>query len=311
MYIEPAPIALFTYKRLSTLKKTIESLIQNEFADKSELFVFSDGPKDDKDYGQVMEVRKFLKTISGFKRVEIIERERNVGLAENIEDGISQVVNQYGKVIVLEDDLVASPYFLKFMNLGLTIYENVEKVMCISGYSYPIRKEGLPDTYFLQDGQTWGWATWKRAWRFYERNPEKLIKTFDKEMIRRFDFNNSGQYWIQVELNYKGKLKTWGIFWTAAIFLNNGLTLFPRDSLVQHIGKGGTHFGYSDVFDVELSQKSEWTFPEQVEENKLARHRVEEFLNSLKPPLWRRVLSKVVPDSMVFKRFTFKVTVRR
>ncbi|MCX7953794.1 MAG: glycosyltransferase [Bacteroidales bacterium] len=290
-----APVVLFTYNRLDYLKQTIEHLKENVYANESSLYIFSDGPKDEKDELKVKEVRKYLKSICYFKELHIIERQYNIGLAENVIDGVTTIVNLFDKVIVLEDDLITSRYFLKFMNEALDFYADIPKVMCISGYNCPIEIEGLPELFFVQDGQTWGWATWKRAWSLYERNPEKLIKTFTKSMIKRFDFNNSGQYWYQVVKNYEGTLKSWGIFWSATIFLNDGLTLFPRESFVNHIGKKGTNFGNVNFYDVKISEKQSWTFPTQIEENCIARKRIEKFLHSVKSPWWIRLLKSLIP----------------
>lgn len=128
-------------------------------ARESEHFIFSDGPKNEEAVAKVKEVREYLKTIDGFKKITIIERDRNWGLANNIIDGVTEIVNEYGKIIVLEDDLVTSPYFLRFMNEALEMYKDEERVFGITGYAYPIKKDGLPSTFFMKDGGCWGWAT--------------------------------------------------------------------------------------------------------------------------------------------------------
>ena len=237
------------------------------YAEQSQLFIFSDGPKTEKDEPKVKEVRKYLKTIKGFKNIEIIERDKNWGLANNIIDGVTKIVNEYGRIIVVEDDTFTSPYFLKYMNEALSKYEDKEKVMHISGYMYPIKKEGLPDTFFLKPTSCWGWATWERAWKFFERNPQKQITALSKEQIKDFNLNNSYDYWAQVVLNYKGKLHTWAIFWYLSVYLRGGLSLHPRESLTKNIGAdgSGTHFsGEASIFDVELTDKDSWEFPEKI-----------------------------------------------
>lgn len=292
-----APIVLFTYNRLWHTIQTVEALKKNELADQSDLFIFSDGPKNEEDEEKVKQVREYLRTIKGFKRITIIERDRNFGLANNIIDGVTRIVNEYGKIIVLEDDLITSPYFLKFMNEALEKYKDEEKVMHISGYMYPIRKGGLPNVFFLKPTSCWGWATWKRAWQFFERNPEKQIKALNKKQIKDFNLNHAYNYWEQVRLNYDGKIKTWAIFWYLSMYLKDGLSLHPRDSLVQNIGHdaSGIHCGKSEYFKVEFSRKDKWDFPNEIKEHFLARKSLEEFFNKIKPPLWRRVLSRVVP----------------
>jgi hypothetical protein len=296
-----SPIVLFVYNRLWHTRQTIEALQKNELAGESEIFIFSDGPKKEEDISKVQGVREYVKTIKSFKKVTIIEREKNYGLATNIIDGVTKIVNKYGKIIVLEDDIVTSPYFLKYMNKALEFYEDKEKVMHISGYMYPIKTEGLPDTFFLKPTSCWGWGTWQRAWKYFERDPQKQIHLLDKEQINDFNLNNSYDYWSQVVLNYESKLYTWAIFWYLSVYLKGGLCLHPRESLAQNIGTdgSGTHLsGKTNVYDVTISYKDTWAFPVEIEENQLARKRLEEYFNSIKPPLWRRMIGKVIPTKV-------------
>ena len=129
-----SPILLFTYNRPLHTEKTLEALRGNYLSSESELYVFSDGYKSESDKGDVMRVREIIRSIDGFKKVHIHEQPRNVGLAGNIIEGVTKIVNEFGKVIVLEDDLVTSPYFLTFMNEGLERYENEERVGHIQGF---------------------------------------------------------------------------------------------------------------------------------------------------------------------------------
>ena len=166
-----APVVLFVYNRHGLLRATVEALRRNDLAKESELFIFSDAARIPSHENDVAKVRKYIKKINGFKKITIIERGRNWGLAKNIIDGVSSIVNKYGRVIVVEDDLVTSRYFLRFMNEALKRYDKVPKVMHISGYIYPINKAALPSTFFLL-GKTscWGWATWKRAWKYFDND---------------------------------------------------------------------------------------------------------------------------------------------
>lgn len=276
-----APIVLFTYNRLWHTKQTIEALQKNILADESELFIFSDGPKNENDVTKVNEVRAYLKTIKGFKNVIIIEREKNWGLANNIIDGVTRIVNEYGKIIVLEDDIVTSPYFLKFMNEALRFYENNEKVMHISGFMFSIDSAGLPDAFFLKPATcSGGWATWDRAWKKFEKNPAKQITLLSKEQIFDFNLNNAYDYWSQLVHNLQGKLNTWAIFWYLSIYLNGGLSLHPKESLSKNIGTDGSgvHTTSKDTFyDVKLTSINHWIFPSKIEENLIARKRLENF----------------------------------
>jgi len=291
-----APIVLFTYNRPWHTMQTVEALKKNELASESELFIFSDGWKSEQDKPKVLEVREYLKTIDGFKKVTIIERDKNWGLAANIIDGVTKIVNEYGKIIVLEDDLVTSPYFLRFMNEALEKYKDINKVFGVTGYAFPINKNGLPSVYFLRMSGCWSWATWDRAWKYYEKNTNKLINTFTKEMIYKFNMDGSMDFWSQVVANQKGKINTWAIFWGATIFLRDGLFLHPRDAFAINIGHDGSgvHCGKSNFYDTKLSCDYNIEWPEKIEELALARQKHIEYFNSLKLPLWKRVVNKLI-----------------
>lgn len=235
-----APIVLFTYNRLWHTQQTIEALQKNELAEESELFIYSDGGKDEESWLKVNKVRKYLKTINGFKNITIIEQEKNIGLADSIISGVTKIVNQYGKIIVLEDDIVTSPYFLRFMNDALDFYENEEKVWHISGWNYPIELETSKEIYLSSFGNTWGWGTWSNKWSYFKKDTDYLINTFDETMIYKFNIDNSYNFWEQILLNKEKKINTWAIYWYATLFLNNALFLNPIKSLVKNIGFDGT-----------------------------------------------------------------------
>ena len=249
-----APIVLFVYNRLSHTQKTIEALQKNLLASESELFIFSDGPKNDAGELKIDALRQYLKTITGFKRIEIIERETNRGLAESVIAGVTQIVNKYGCVIVLEDDLVTSPFFLTYMNDALLMYQNDEQVISIHGYVYPV-KEKLPETFFIKGADCWGWATWKRGWDLFERDGKKLLQELqEKKLTKSFDFDGTYAYTLMLKSQTKGFNSSWAIRWYAAAFLANKLTLYPGKSFVQNIGldNSGTHTGKTKHFDVDL-----------------------------------------------------------
>lgn len=235
-----APIVLFTYNRLEHTKKTVAALQQNMYAEESELYIYSDGPKNDATKESVEAVRAFLHQVDGFKQIHIIERKKNWGLAENIIDGVTSIVNRYGKIIVLEDDIVTSKYFLKYMNDALEVYKDMPKVMAVSGYAYINDCENLSETYFLPFNACWGWATWKRVWEGFERNPKDLLKRYTKDEIYRFNIDGAYDYWGQVLDNAEGVKYTWAVFFYEWIFRHSGLCLFPNKSLAQNIGFDGT-----------------------------------------------------------------------
>ena len=156
-----APIVLFVYDRPFHTKQTIEALQKNQLASLSELFIYSDDAKNYGSQDNVDEVREYIYKIGGFKKVTIIKREKNWGLANSIIDGVTQIVNKYGKIIVLEDDLVTSKYFLTFMNNALEFYKYEERVWHICGWNYPINFDGLDDVFLSRLMNCWGWGTWK------------------------------------------------------------------------------------------------------------------------------------------------------
>lgn len=248
-----APIALFVYNRPKHTRQTVEALQKNELAGESELFIYSDAPKKPEAVATVREVRDYIRTITGFRSINIIERDRNWGLANSIIDGITNLCNKYGRVIVLEDDLVTSSYFLRYMNDALDMYEHDEKVMHISGCKYPIKEFGGDNTFFFRVPLCWGWATWQLAWQHFSKDIS-VIDKFDRQMISDFSFDGNYHYWKQLQLNKSGKLNTWFVFWYATLFLRGGLALFPQTALVRNVGMDGSgvHCGKSDEFNVEL-----------------------------------------------------------
>lgn len=231
-----APIVLFTYNRPWHTQQTVEALQNNELAKDSELFIFSDGGKDEASWKKVNEVREYLKTINSFKKVTLIFQEKNIGLADSIISGVTKIVNQYGKIIVLEDDIVTGQYFLKFMNDALNFYEKEEKVWHISGWNYPIEDKDTNETFLWRVMNCWGWATWKDRWKYFEKNTTKLINSFNEDDIYKFNLDGTNDFWSQVIQNNKTKINTWAIYWYATIFKNNGLCLNPIKAMLKNIG---------------------------------------------------------------------------
>ena len=173
-----APIALFVYNRPQHTERTLKFLKQNQLAADSRLFIFSDGPKTAADEDQVKEVRALLKTIEGFKSVEVIERKENMGLADSVIAGVNRLVKDYHQVIVFEDDLITSPHTLNYFNDALNRYRNEPKVMHIGAYMYNLKENNLPQSFFYRAATSWGWATWERAWDNFEPDIDQLISQF-------------------------------------------------------------------------------------------------------------------------------------
>lgn len=299
MYKEFAPIALFTYNRLWHTQQTIEALRKNEFANESKLFIFSDGGKDDESWEKVNKVRRYLEAIDGFKEITLVFQENNIGLADSIIHGVTKIINEHGKIIVLEDDIVTSSYFLKFMNDALNYYENEEKVWHINGWNYPININGLGSTFFYREMKCWGWGTWKSKWQYFEKDPEKIMSLFSDHEIKRFNLDGVTDFFIQIQCNLEKKLNTWAIFWYAAIFKNNGLCLSPSRSFVNNIGFDGSgiHSGFRDNYHNDISRDHyDISFETNLVENSIAVEKIKLFYLQTSNPniLFSKNLNKII-----------------
>ncbi len=286
-----APIALFVYNRVAHTRQTLAALKANIYASESELFIFSDAAKSDDHILAVEEVRAEIRNTNGFKTVHITEQAENLGLANSIISGVTELTSKYGRVIVLEDDLITSKYFLQFMNDALNHYSDHSQVMHISGYMFPIDSEGLPPSYFLRTASCWGWATWQRAWCHFEKSPNTLLANFDSPTIERFNMDGTYNFWKQVIMNKQKKINTWAVFWYASIFQRNGLCLHPAKSLVVNIGHDGSgvNCGKNNSFNSQLSDSPIIVSESPQTENKIALHRTKIFFNSIQYSLPSRI----------------------
>ena len=250
-----APIALFTYNRADHTHQAVESLLRNAEAKDTDLFIFSDGPKNEKATEGVKANREFIRTITGFKSITIIEREKNWGLAKNLIEGITKINDEFGRVIVVEDDLVLSPFFLRYMNDGLERYEHDERVASISAFLNPVDGD-IPNTFFLRYFACWGWATWKRAWDLLNNDSRDLLK---KLRWKKNDFNigGTGPFYGILYCDKVGLNDSWAVRFYASCFLANKLHLFPYQTMAIQSGMDGTgtHSGISSTYsNMKLSQ---------------------------------------------------------
>jgi len=296
-----APIALFVYNRLEHTKKTISALQKNELANDSDLIIFSDAAKNEAGSLAVKNLRDYLKTVAGFKSLKIIERSDNFGLAKSIIGGVTEVVNQYGKIIVLEDDLVTSPYFLLYMNEALDLYEKEDRVVSIHSYIYPI-KEKLPETFFLKGADCWGWATWKRGWDLFEADGQKLLdELISKKLIKLFNWNGAYPYSQMLKGQILGLNNSWAIRWHASAFLKDKLTLYPGESLVSNVGldSSGTHTSNhgANLFNSKVKETPIKLSKIIVEEDGESLKKIITYFNSLK----MRLLTGVIKIKFLYK----------
>lgn len=235
-----SPILLFVYNRPSHTRQLIESLQANKEAAESPLIIYSDAARDDAARAAVEEVRQFIHSINGFGSVEIIERTENWGLAQNIIDGVSTQIERYGRVIVLEDDLLVAPYFLRFMNDALDLYEDEPRIGHIQACDFT-QDATLPDTFLIKWTGSWGWGTWKRAWKHFNPDGKALLQQLEeRKLTRTFDFNGTYRFTRMLRRQTEGKNNSWAIRWNASLFLADILSLNVGRSLVQNNGFDGT-----------------------------------------------------------------------
>lgn len=278
------PIALFVYNRPEHTKNTIQALLANPEAASSELFIFSDAAQSDAAKNSVEEVRQLIYEISGFKEITIIEREVNWGLANSVIDGVSHLCDVYGRVIVLEDDLVVSPHFLSYMNNALKQYEDEDRVMQIAGYMFPARLSLESDALFLPFISSWGWATWSRAWKKFDPNAANYQKLkSDNKKKNEFNLGGRYDYFRMLRSQQEGKTNSWAIRWYLSVFYSKGLTLYPKQTLVENSGFDGSGENciVSDIktSPIDMAFKVE-KFPDRVEVSPY----LENVLNALPQP---------------------------
>lgn len=239
------PIALFVYNRPWHTKQTIESLKNNALSIESQLFIYSDAPKDNAVKEKVNQVREYIKNISGFKKISIIKREENFGLANSIIDGVTSILNHSSRIIVLEDDLITSPYYLKFMNEALEFYKDKKKVMSISGYNHPESIMPIPHTYresiyFNYRNSSWGWATWNDRWDKVDWDIKDFGDFINNKKLKN-KFNRGGDDMAEMlQRQVEGKIDSWAIRFSYAHFKNNCLSVCPINSYIENIGHDGT-----------------------------------------------------------------------
>lgn len=274
-----APVVLFVYNRLDHTMNVISSLAQNLLAKETDLYVFSDAAKTEKGLPQVSAVRDYIRKKdwrSGFGNVTIVEAEHNKGLAKSIIGGVTEILKKYGKVIVVEDDLVLSPYFLKYMNDALEYYKDASDIWSISGYSFPMKSlRNYPhDVFYSYRGTSWGWATWLDRWEKTDwevKNYSEFVK--NKAWKKRFERGGDdlpGMLAAQME----GKINSWAIRW---VFTQSNLdmyTIYPKKSYVLNDGcdGSGTHVGDTDEYQTDIQDSGKNCCFEKLEiDKKIAR----------------------------------------
>ena len=289
-----APIVIFTYNRPNHTQHTVESLLKNPLAKISDLIIFSDAAPTPSQRQSIDEVRSYLSELSGFRSIKVIHRDKNFGLAESIIQGVTEVLQESEKVIVLEDDMVVSPHFLKYMNEALGKFVDDDRVISVHGYVYPIDVE-LPEAFFLPGADCWGWATWRRGWALFNSDGQYLLdELVRRHLIQEFDYNGAYPFLSMLKDQIKGANDSWAIRWHASAFLAGKLTLYPGRSLVHNIGNdsSGTHCGDSDSMDAKLSETKINLNNIAVEPSHMGREAFEIFFRQSQKRLLHRLLGK-------------------
>lgn len=236
--MELAPLIVFAFNRLEALQNTIQSLLQNSEAQESELYLFVDGARPDRpsEAEKVKAVQEYVRGISGFKAVHYAFSEENKGLGNSIIQGVTQVIHSYGRVIVLEDDLILSKDFLSYMNKALEFYTDFSQVFSICGFGARVRKPKSYeyDMYFCVRSSSWGWGTWADRWDSVDWTLQEWNKY--KKYRRAFNKWGGSDCWKMLDGWHEGRNKSWAIRFCFAQFLQDKVSLFPFISKVDNKG---------------------------------------------------------------------------
>lgn len=237
----PAPIAIFIFDRPGHLKAMLATLQRCAQFAESPLYVFGDGPSCDEQQPNIEAARAIARNMLGDRATYILSPD-NKGLARSIIDGVAQLTESHGQVIVIEDDLDLHPYFLTYMNDALSRYADDDLVFQVSGHCFDVPEfAGRNSAVVLPLTTTWGWGTWARAWRQFEEIPRgwEEVQT-DKDLRRRFNLGGTYDYTSMLRAFMAGQNRSWGVrfYWT--VFRAGGVSVFPPVTLVRNCGMDGS-----------------------------------------------------------------------
>ena len=299
-----APVALFAWQRPSHTERVLCSLAANTEARQTDVLAFIDGPRHAREAERVDQVIDLVgSAASEFRSLSIQVSPENKGLSRAITSGVTHVLWDYERVIVVEDDIVVSRSFLAYMNDHLDLYADSPSVASIHGYIYP-HSFDLPTTFFIAGADCWGWATWRRAWEHYRSDGSALLQELTKrDLLATFDFGGTAGYVDMLRDQIAGRNDSWAVRWYASTFLDGMFTLYPGRSLATNIGGDGSgnHGGLSGAFDVEISHDPVPPVRIPIEESLTGRAAFSEFFASqrfrvgpaLLDQLARRILRRV------------------
>ena len=237
-------VLFFAYNRPLHLEKTLTQALTVNSDAARKFFVIVDGPKNDQDK---LEIEKIIRLLSLFPSVTPIFRKTNLGLEKNITLGVTQLMNDFGSLIVLEDDILIKDEFFDFFDYNLNKYRFSNEVASIQGYSPELGNLAVDD-YFLRGADCWGWGTWKRNWNLYCNSGLILLNKLKKmKLLKEFDLNNTFPYSDMLRGEVLSLVESWAIKWHASMFIQNKSSLHPYPSLITNIGLDGSGSNTKDI----------------------------------------------------------------
>jgi hypothetical protein len=252
------PLAVFAYNRARHLERTLAALTVCPGLEQCDVRIFCDGSRGPVDETAIGEARRVAHTWAGTHGATVEERPRNLGLARSIITAVTALCEERGRVIVVEDDLVVAPPFVRYMLDGLDRFEAVPDVYQIAGYMFQARHPPTPESFFLPMVTTWGWATWRRAWAGVDWTAAGALEKLQDQQVRRaFDLDGSYPYTEVLRARLEGQNQSWGILWWWHVFSRGGVSLFPARTLVANEGFDGTGYHCPDI---------DWRGPDRIEQ---------------------------------------------
>ena len=292
MSADRAPVAVFGFNRPHHLKQTLQALSLNEGSHEAVVSIFVDGPRTFSETEICQEVVAVASHSYGFGKQNVLVSNTNKGLRRSIIEGVSSILAMSKKVVVLEDDLVPSTGFLRYMNEALTKYEYEPRVGSVHAFQYPLRNIGSAPVFF-RGADCWGWGTWADRWKFLQQDPKALLDQLrSQNLINEFDLQGRMKFSELLEKQIEGTIDSWAILWHASLFLENKLTLYPPRSLIKNIGQdgSGTHAGQDQHLETNIDDSMHSEFPIKIEESLEFANQLGNFYRKIhKPPLLYRL----------------------
>ena len=301
------PIVFLTFNRPHLTQRVFEEIRKRR---PQKLFWVADGPRTHvpEDKEKCAQVRALSEKIDWDCEIFRDFSDRNLGLRKRVSSGISRAFQKIEKAIILEDDCLPTEDFFYFCEQILEKYQGNPRVMAVSGNHF------LPDTfplaapyYFLRIPLIWGWATWRRAWKFYPENDvdiKKLLKltsnsiSFSCRAERAF-------FKTKIKAILSGHLDTWDYLWSVILKKNKGLCACPSSNLVANIGFGSDASNCFGEAKAIFSRTRALTLPLQIQNPIKIETDIQKdlyiFRNYIVIPLWQRIKDRIAV--FIFYRF--------